>query len=207
MWLNLGDSYSGGGTAWGGKHETIGQAIAPGSRNSREHYERMGVGPKNLLGMPWRVALALQDDGWILRNSIIWAKPNGMPEPVRDRLSTKHEHVFLLSKRRKYWFDLDSIREPNKSNPESSGKNPGDVWAINTKPFPEAHFATMPPALAERCVKAGCRPDGVVLDPFSGSGTTGLAALNNGRRFIGIELNEEYLALSLRTRFAMESPS
>lgn len=129
---------------------------------------------KNLLGIPWRVAFALQDDGWILRNDIIWHKSNAMPESVTDRLSNRHEHLFMLSKSQRYWFDLDPIREP-------------------------------PPALAERCVRAGCKPGGTVLDPFSGSGTTGLAAARHGRRYVGIDLNREYLDLSLRTRLAQPS--
>lgn len=211
LWLNLGDSY------------------ATGSSGNGD------VPAKNLLGIPWRVAFALQDDGWILRNDIIWAKPNGMPESIADRLSTKHEHLFLFSKKPRYWFDLDPIREPhaetsmarsgrnrfavdrsqegvgspNTVNPAQAvhdgGRNPGDVWTIATQPFSEAHFATMPPALAERCIQAGCKPGGTVLDPFSGSGTTGLAAARHGRRYVGIDLNREYLDLSLRTRLAQPS--
>lgn len=184
---------------------------------------------KNLLGIPWRVALALQDDGWILRNDIIWHKPNAMPESVTDRLSNRHEHLFLLTKQPRYWFDLDPIREPHESTPDRAGgtalrgqkairssgpnsgayseggRNPGDVWTIATQPFTTTHFATMPPALAERCIQAGCKPGGTVLDPFSGSGTTGLAAARHGRRYIGIDLNRDYLALSLRTRLAQPS--
>lgn len=196
LWLNLGDSYD---------------------------------SAKNLLGIPWRVAFALQDDGWILRNDIIWHKSNAMPESVTDRLSNRHEHLFMLSKSQRYWFDLDPIREPHESTPDRAGgtalrgqkairpsgpnsgayseggRNPGDVWTIATQPFGEAHFATMPPALAERCVRAGCKPGGTVLDPFSGSGTTGLAAARHGRRYIGIDLNADYLALSLHTRLAQPS--
>ena len=188
---------------------------------------------KNLLGIPWRVAFALQDDGWTLRNDIIWTKPNAMPESVTDRLSNRHEHVFLLTKSPRYAFDLDAIREErihpappveqskyagtelrgqrHGGNPRSmhttgeyqtSGRNPGDVWTIPTQPFPGAHFATMPLALAERCLLAGSRPGGTVLDPFSGSGTTGLAATRHGRRYVGIDLNEDYLRLSLETRLA-----
>lgn len=184
---------------------------------------------KNLLGIPWRVAFALQDDGWILRNDIIWHKSNAMPESVTDRLSNRHEHLFMLSKSQRYWFDLDPIREPHESTPDRAGgtalrgqkairpsgpnsgayseggRNPGDVWTIASQPFGEAHFATMPPALAERCVRAGCKPGGTVLDPFSGSGTTGLAAARHGRRYVGIDLNREYLDLSLRTRLAQPS--
>lgn len=196
LWLNLGDSYD---------------------------------SAKNLLGIPWRVAFALEDDGWILRNDIIWHKSNAMPESVTDRLSNRHEHLFMLSKSQRYWFDLDPIREPHESTPDRAGgtalrgqkairpsgpnsgayseggRNPGDVWTIATQPFGEAHFATMPPALAERCVRAGCKPGGTVLDPFSGSGATGLAAARHGRRYIGIDLNADYLALSLRTRLAQPS--
>lgn len=186
LWLNLGDSYSSGArTSYadtGKASGRIGTTRQPSS-----------LPGKNLLGIPWRVAFALQDDGWLLRNDIIWNKPNAMPESVTDRLSTRHEHLFLLAKSQRYWFDLDPIRE---------GRNPGDVWAIPTQPFSEAHFATMPPALAERCIKAGCKPHGTVLDPFSGSGTTGYAAAKHDRRYIGIDLNADYLDLSLRTRLA-----
>jgi len=193
---------------------------------------------KDLVGIPWMVAFALKADGWILRNDIIWAKPNAMPESVTDRMSNRHEHVFMFSKRARYWFDLDAVREEHapsslyhqdlaRARPHDLGKtgpakntggtgshkrggrelnikgaNPGDVWTVPTQPFAAAHFATMPPALAERAILAGCRPGGVVLDPFSGSGTTGMAAAKHGRRYVGIELNEEYLALSLRTRLA-----
>jgi DNA modification methylase len=188
------------------------------------------VPQKNLLGIPWRVAFALQDDGWILRNGIVWHKPNAMPESVTDRLSTRYEMVFMFSKSRTYWFDLDSIREPQskatearmKSGPVgirrdqspddergahlvhglSKGRNPGDVWSIPTHPFAAAHFAVMALSLAERCVQAGCKPNGTVLDPFSGSGTTGLAAAKHGRKYVGIDLNAEYLDLSLKTRLA-----
>src|SRR5690625_1309440 len=205
LWLNLGDSYG------------------PG---------------KSLMGIPWRVAFALQDDGWILRNDIIWSKPNAMPESVTDRLSNRHEHLFMLAKSRRYWFDLDAVREPHEEKslyqqevarrrPHASGKsgaqivpgqaaqsgmaaggrelnplgrNPGDVWTIATQPFPGAHFAVYPLALPERAILAGCKPGGTVLDPFSGSGTTGMAAAKHGRRYVGIDLNADYLDLSLRTR-------
>lgn len=221
LWLNLGDSYS------GGNRSTFdtkgGKARARGHAESRP---LSGLPGKNLLGIPWRVAFALQGDGWILRNDIIWAKPNAMPESVTDRLSTRHEHVFMLSKRARYWFDLDPIREPHVSDPlreganalrgqkamraagpnsgsySERGRNPGDVWTLATQPFPGAHFATFPVALPERCILAGCKPGGTVLDPFSGSGTTGLAAAKHGRRYIGIDLNPDYLELSLRTRLA-----
>jgi site-specific DNA-methyltransferase (cytosine-N4-specific) len=152
-----------------------------------------------------------------------------MPESVTDRLSGRYEHMFLFAKSRRYWFDLDPIREPippenSRLNPcntkrdnfqklgstsqlrnqrdyrDSAGRNPGDVWTIPTRPFAAAHFAVMPVQLAHLCIVAGCKPGGVVLDPFSGSGTTGLAALRTGRRYVGIDLNAEYLDLSLHTR-------
>lgn len=206
LWLNLGDSYA-------GKPDLASQ---PHVLAAAPH--------KSLMGIPWRVALALIGAGWTLRNDVVWSKPNGMPESVTDRLNTRHEYVFFLTKGSQYWFDLDAIREASTSDRapsrrarkpregwkqnsasgewsgESTMRNPGDVWAIPTQPFTGAHFATMPLTLAERCVQAGCRPGGVVLDPFSGSGTTGLAAARHGRRYVGIDLNPDYLALSLRTR-------
>ena len=179
---------------------------------------------KNLLGIPWRVALALQDDGWILRNDIIWSKTNAMPESVTDRLANRHEHLFLFTKSPRYWFDLDPIREPHTSSPSRAGanalrgqkairksgpnsgqyseggRNPGDVWDIATHPFPGAHFATFPEELPRRCIASGCKPGGVVLDPCSGSGTTGAAAQALGRQYVGIDINADYLKLSLETR-------
>jgi len=193
---------------------------------------------KNLLGIPWRVAFALQEDGWILRSDIVWSKRNFMPESVTDRPTRAHEYVFLLTKSPRYWYDADAIREDSDpaqqehneryareyaahteraaatgqpgnvnsvgihSRPGRPGRNARTVWSINSTPFAGAHFATMPLTLAERCVMAGCRPGGVVLDPFSGSGTTGLAAARHGRRYVGIDLNRDYLDLSLRTRLS-----
>ncbi|AQT25879.1 DNA methylase [Mycobacterium phage SimranZ1] len=234
LWLNIGDSYASGPV--GTQNGQCGKRATDGKRTRAEkdlscHRPASDVPPKNLLGIPWRVAFALQDDGWILRNDIVWAKPNGMPESVTDRLSSKHEYLFMFSKSRRYWFDLDPIREPalTKAHPigskasaavtamghkhhgridgtfadyQESGRNPGDVWSIPTQPFPGAHFAVYPVALPQRCILAGCKPGGTVLDPFSGSGTTGLAAQRTGRKYIGIDLNSEYLDLSLRTRLS-----
>lgn len=253
LWLNIGDSYNAyngnrGITKTGFSRNTPMPSLPSGSELTAPE-----LGPKNLIGIPWRVAFALQDDGWILRNDIIWAKPNGMPESVTHRLTTKHEHVFMLSKQPRYWFDLNPIREPNPSphivkeptetingdptipatygtgtrhargkghgfdgarpqrgrynDPTHSqtgegGRNPGDVWSIATQPFNQAHFAVMPVAPASRAIQSGCKPGGIVLDPFSGSGTTGLAAAKHGRKYVGIDLNVEYLNLSLRTRLA-----
>lgn len=182
---------------------------------------------KNLLGSPWQFAFAMQDDGWILRNAIVWHKPNAMPESTNDRLSTRYEMLFLFSKSRRYRFDLDPIRENHAESTvaaaararipytapgqkaqgktrgmNTGGANPGDVWSISTTPFPGAHFATFPPELARRAIVSGCKPGGTVIDPFSGSGTTGMVALQNGRSYIGIDLSAEYLDLSLRTRLS-----
>lgn len=225
LWLNLGDSYqSTGGTTGAGPNATVGSTLRQATGRTRP--SRV-MPPKNLLGIPWRVAFALQDDGWILRNAVVWHKPNAMPESVRDRLSTSHETVFLFAKSQRYWFDLDPIRVPTVSDarghafggehkrtgrtgrggvvtryrePNPSGRNPGTVWSISTSPFPRAHFATMAPKLAERLVLSGCRPGGVVLDPYSGVGTSGQAALRHGRGFVGIDLKPEYHDLALDSR-------
>ena len=226
LWLNLGDSYySGKGSPT--QPDLKNEARRPPAR-SLDKPGQAWARPKNLLGIPWQVAFALQNDGWILRNDIIWSKPNAMPESIRDRLSTRHEHVFMFSKSPRYWFDLDSIREQRGhaaprpydakhavngqrfgGNPasvyatgeyQSPGKNPGDVWEIATQPFPGSHFAVFPLALPERCILAGCKPGGTVLDPFSGSGTTGMAAAKHGRKYVGIDLNADYHDLALRTR-------
>lgn len=229
LWLNIGDSYS---SAAGGAPQS-GNVETNGGERFRRPRAQDFVPPKNLLGIPWRTAFALQDNGWILRNDVIWAKTNGMPTSVSDRFATKHEHIFLFSKSPRYWFDVDAVRVPHAPsslarfavgfNPQTHpsalrvgggrdgipvghvpkhGANPGDVWVVNAQPFTEAHFAVMPPELAERAILAGCKPGGTVLDPFSGSGTTGLAATKHGRKYVGIDLSSDYLDLSLRTRFA-----
>ena len=245
LWLNLGDSYANGGgsgppsaasTLWGNGHRGGGAKLRSPAMSTPRRAD--GVPSKNLLGIPWRVAFALQDAGWILRQEIIWSKRSCMPEAVTDRPSRSHEQVFLFAKSPRYWYDADSIREesdpdqqahneryarvyskqaeraattgqPGNNNsagiharPGKPGRNARSVWSLSTTPFPEAHFATMPLTLAERCVMAGCKPGGVVLDPFSGSGTSGLAAARHGRRYAGIDLSAAYLDLSLRTRLA-----
>jgi DNA modification methylase len=185
---------------------------------------------KNLLLIPHRVALALQNDGWILRNDNVWAK-NAMPESVTDRLAVRHEHIFLFVKSPSYWFDLGAIREKHaassiarqnasRKNPSNvtkglarqggmskglrelnpAGANPGDVWVIPMESFHDAHFAVFPVQLPQRCILAGCKPGGTVLDPFHGSGTTGLATERTGCRYIGVDLKLEYLEMSLETR-------
>ncbi len=267
LWLNLGDSYaSGGGTGSQGSR---------GERFDRRHtretlmpvrkWPHEAIKPKDLIGIPWRVAFALQQDGWYLRQDIIWHKSNPMPESVRDRCTKAHEYVFLLSKSERYYWDAEAMQEPanltgkgnangfrggayinnstfdnaaggnrtQKGNvgtrskrdsfkrdgskraevipgqsvgthrpdrPESEydvfTRNRRSVWTVATRPYKGAHFATFPPALIEPCILAGAPFNGLVLDPFTGSGTTAAVALQHGRRFIGCELNPDYIKLA-----------
>lgn len=236
LWLNLGDSYAGSWGARGRGADT--NAARPDLEGkygtaapNRFGYEPWGVKPKDLIGIPWRVAFALQADGWYLRQDIIWHKPNPMPESVRDRCTKAHEYIFLLAKSERYYFDAEAMKEPavglpsgntmRKSRPTQQAIQRGDqkgsvpwvggetrnkrsVWSVTTKPFKGAHFATFPPDLIGPCVLAGCPAGGTVLDPFFGAGTTGLVARDNGRRCIGIELNPEYVAIA-RERLGLVS--
>jgi site-specific DNA-methyltransferase (cytosine-N4-specific) len=136
-----------------------------------------GLKPKDLIGVPWRLAFALQSAGWYLRADIIWNKPNGQPESVKDRPTHCHEYIFLFSKAERYFDNQEFMRGPNHRNLRT-------VWDMDTQPYSEAHFATFPPTLVEPCITLGSRTGDLVLDPFSGSGTTGLVALNMGRRFV-----------------------
>ena len=186
LWLNIGDSYTSGGRTW----------RAPDKKNRIRAMQFRpptpeGLKPKDLIGVPWRLALALQDAGWYLRADVIWNKPNAQPESVKDRPTRSHEYVFLLSKSERYVYDATAVRGPN-------GRNLRTVWDVHTKAYREAHFATFPPALIEPCIALTSRPDDVVLDPFLGSGTTGAVALDVQRRFVGIELQPEYLAIAER---------
>lgn len=233
-WINIDDSY----------------AYPPGSAGRQGNGQRNGrtftaeslpgtraLPPKNLCLVPERLLIALQDDGWIVRNKGIWHKPNAMPEPVRDRLAHTYEHLFLITKRPRYWYDAEAIREASDpeqeaknqrharhyaahdnrvaatgqpgnvnnvgihSRPSKGGRHARDIWTMSTRPNPQAHFATFPIDLPIRCIKAGCRPGGTVLDPFSGSGTTGDAARQLGRKYVGIDLNPAYHDLA-KERFA-----
>jgi DNA modification methylase len=298
LWLNLGDSYTG---SWGaqsrdahaGMHTSVVESGSYARNHGRTGSRREGEPPaKNLLGVPWRVALALQEDGWILRSDIIWHKPNPMPESVTDRPTKAHEYLFLLTKSPRYYYNSDAIAEDAVGGAKGSrfdtgktadhqlgraqsgerpqtrraldlarehgltdahiaavkavgmadagkarivqsgtGKNDAEVirlaaeaktalggyyrefltggkvnkrtvWTVPTVPFGEAHFAVYPPDLIRPCILAGTEPGDVVLDPFSGSGTTGMVATEEGRKYVGFDLNAEYLDLSLRTRFA-----
>jgi len=194
LWLNLGDSYAGNCS----QASNNGRAGFGNPRERLVNRKGEGLKPKDLVGIPWRVALALQADGWYLRSDIIWHKPNPIPESVKDRPTKAHEYIFLLSKSPRYYYDYEAIKEPVTSKQLGSTRNRRSVWTVPTRPFPEAHFATFPPELIEPCVLAGCPIGGVVLDPFVGSGTTLLVATRHHRRSIGIELNPEYIKIAER---------
>lgn len=185
VWLNIGDSYTSGNRGY----------RAPDKKNpvramSYRAKTPEGLKPKDLIGVPWRLAFALQEAGWYLRSDIIWEKPNCMPESVRDRPTRSHEYIFLLSKSLRYHYRADNVREGN-------GRNRRTVWSIPTEPFAEAHFATFPPSLVEPCILAGSEPHDWVLDPFFGSGTVGVVCEQQQRKYIGIELNSEYVDLAV----------
>lgn len=306
MWVNIGETYYGGNSGADhpekeGHHK---ENCLPGMVRTVKNADNKWLQPKQLLGLPWRFAIAMQDDGWILRNAIIWHKPNHMPSSVKDRFAASYEYVFLFVKNKKYWFDLASVREPYQTHPakfnvrvrdakrgikdkavywggateeeirnydekamrdsvnltkqqqylnrqvsgfnerwkerhtkipfeqaeasgspraryhrdnqkyssngigslkrdangglgfNGQGKNPGDVWRITTKHHPFAHFAVFPEQLAERCIMAGCQKGGIVLDPFMGSGTVAVVAKKLGRKFVGFEINQEYIDIA-----------
>jgi len=254
LWLNLGDSYFGGGYS---NHDINGESwkdrMNGDKRSSRQQdikRNNPGIKPKDLVGIPWRVAFALQEAGWWLRQDIIWHKPNPMPESVTDRCTKAHEYIFLLTKSAKYFYDAEAVKEtvsPNthlrlsqdlanqigshranggaksngpmkavgkkaalgtvgvvKSNASFEqavclpveNRNKRSVWTVTTQPYSEAHFATFPPKLIEPCILAGSREGDLVLDPFCGSGTTGLVSLRHRRNFVGIELNPEYIKIA-----------
>jgi len=243
-WIVIGDAYAAqrGGTHMpaqtlaggvGGKGDDAAFRGMGGEMRRAAHRDASAIGlkHKDLIGVPWRVAFALQSDGWWLRSDIIWEKPNPMPESVTDRPTRSHEYIFLLTKSARYWYDGDAIREPyNEASigrydyvmqgtapaclqpggnvqrrtdeirmlgPNPLGRNKRDVWTITTQSYDKAHFATFPPKLIEPCVLAGCPAGGVVLDPFMGAATSGLVAQKHNRQFVGIELNEKYMALAI----------
>ncbi|AVK75685.1 DNA methyltransferase [Pandoravirus neocaledonia] len=188
LWLNMGDSFTSGGRTTRAKDRKN-----AGREMTYRPATPAGLKAKDLIGLPWRVALALQADGWYLRSDIIWAKPNCQPESVRDRPTRAHEYVFMLSKSATYYYDHEAAREPAA---DGSTRNRRTVWSINTKPYAGAHFATFPTELVDRCLEAGAPPGAVVLDPFCGSGTVGVACRRLGHSFVGVELNPEYVALA-----------
>lgn len=226
LWLNLGDAYAND-TKWGGRSGGKNYTSAAGGCIGQRAKSSTGLPPKSLIGLPWRVAFALQDAGWVLRNEIIWHKPSVMPEAVTDRCARDHETLFLFSKSPRYFFDHKAISEPIKSSLDTPSwterkaggatagnngvsatyqrgvhgrgmrhdlggqdglRNPRTVWSISAQGLRDEHYAPMPQALAERCIKAGSRPGDTVLDPFAGSGTTGRAALALQRNAVLIDL-------------------
>lgn len=240
LWLNIGDSYWGGGWRNSSLNEHSGELqkahkgthcgeTMPACKGFNGVYK-----PKDLIGIPWMLAFSLRNAGWYLRQDIIWHKPNPMPESATDRCTKAHEYVFLFSKSQKYYFDHEAIQEPavtqgdvgkikfggskygenddahfstysgKEWKPQTRGegeeevyvRNKRDVWSINVKPCREAHFATYPFGLVKPCILAGCPEDGLVLDPFMGSGTTALTAKGLGRNYLGIELNPQYVEIA-----------
>lgn len=245
LWLNLGDTYS--------SHKdckSISQTLSLDTGSEQAHVidkgrsasrdskmlKEQGLKNKELIGIPWKVAFALREDGWYLRQDIIWSKKNSMPESVKDRCTKSHEYIFLMTKNPTYYYDNEAIKEdsiyaPNKtkeverkkgyyagkwSNPEKGSRHDGSfkairekknkrsVWTVATRPFKDAHFAVFPPDLIEPMVLAGCPEKGIVLDPFMGSGTTGMVAQSLGRSWIGCELNPEYVEMQ-RKRTSQQS--
>jgi DNA modification methylase len=228
IWVNLGDSYAGSGAGGGGnrkgnehgQHDAFVEIGRPATPN--------GLKAKDLVGIPWRFAFAMQARGWYLRSDIIWHKPNPMPESVTDRPTKAHEYIFLMTKSPRYYYDHQAVKEPfaessigrlaqditqqvgsaranggKKENGNlkavgdiNAGRNKRSVWSVNVKGYKEAHFATYPTELIEPCILAGSKEGDTVLDPFSGSGTTGEVALKHGRHYIGLELNPDYAAIS-----------
>ncbi len=198
LWLNIGDSYTSGNRGWrdaDSKNSARGMSYRPPNPK--------GLKDKELIGIPWRVALALQADGWYLRSDVIWYKPNCQPESVKDRPTRSHEHVFLLTKNEDYYYDSEAVKEGTTLPGQL--RNRRDVWSINTESSKEAHFAMFPPALVKVCMEAGSAVGSVVLDPFFGAGTVGVVATRLGRSCIGIELKPDYAEIA-RNRVAAENP-
>lgn len=200
LWLNIGNSYTSGGRTW----------RAPDKKNpvramSTRPATPEGLKPKELVGIPWQLAFALQAAGWYLRADVIWRKGNALPESVKDRPTRSHEYLFLLTKSERYYYNAAAVREVNDRQLRS-------VWDINTQPLKHSHFASFPPRLVEQCLLLSSRPGDLILDPFFGSGTVGLVAIEHGRRFVGIELNPEYVAIARQrlqptSRLALEPAS
>lgn len=198
FWLNIGNTYTSGGRAW----------RAPDNKNKGRAMSYRpdtpdGLKPKDLIGVAWMVAMALQLDGWYLRSDIIWHKPNCQPESVKDRVTVSHEYLFMFTKSEKYYFDQAAIKERTADG--KSMKNKRTVWAINTEPCREAHFAVFPRELVRPCILAGSPPDGLVLDPFFGSGTVGAVAIETGRQCMGIEAKKEYIEIA-KSRVSAAAP-
>lgn len=219
LWLNIGDSYYN--NFGGGGGSTTGNAKALQTRGRKNISKHPVLKMKDLVGIPWRLAFALQEAGWYLRQDIIWHKTNPMPEPVKDRCTKSHEYLFMLTKNSRYWFDSEAMKEPakwdrwgkqtvkkeqqgtakwiaEKSKEDLQGnktRNKRSVWSIPTRPFKGAHFAVMPEALVEPCILSSTKEGDTVFDPFTGSGTVGAVSVRLHREFMGVELNPEYVAI------------
>lgn len=227
LWVNIGDSYCG----TGDKGEWTDPKYAEGRNGQKVALNKKidDLKSKDLIGIPWMLAFALRADGWYLRQDIIWAKPNPMPESVKDRCTKSHEYIFLLSKSKKYYYDNEAVKEPakypnddrkarakedHKSMPDGlrNGLRPGnydydmtyrnkrDVWTVTTKPYKGAHYATFNPDLIKPCILAGAPEGGIVFDPFVGSGTTVATAIQLGRKGIGLDLSYKYLQENAKVR-------
>jgi len=230
LWIVIADSYVGSGKGKDGSGVGRRYSYETGNRALSVPNVWSGIKPKDMLGIPWMLAFALRDDGWYLRSDIIWHKPNAMPHSVTDRPVDTYEHLFLLAKSPKYYFDYHALEVPTSDDTKrrvKRGFNPSkyaagapgqapqtinqaigptadvlamrrgrDVWSVPTAPYKGAHFAAFPLELVKPCILAGCPENGIVIDPFFGSGTTGAAALALGRRYLGIELNPEYIRLA-----------
>lgn len=196
LWLNIGDGYTSGNRGYRApdkKNPARAMTVRPDTPD--------GLKPKDLQGIPWRLAFALQADGWYLRSDIVWHKPNAMPESVKDRPTRAHEYLFMLTKSERYFYDYEAVKEIGLNG---KLRNRRSVWNINTQAFPDAHFATFPPKLIEPCILSSSRPGDYVLDPFFGSGTVGVVCLQSFRKYVGIELNPEYVAIAANRLNATE---
>lgn len=189
LWLNIGNTYTSGGRKWRQEDKKN-----KGRAMSYRPDTPEGLKKKDLIGVAWMLAMALQLDGWYLRNDIIWFKPNGQPESVRDRVTVTHEYLFLLTKSEKYYFNQNAIKELSADG--KSMRNKRTVWAINTEPCQEAHFAVFPRELVRPCILAGSKKNDLILDPFFGSGTVGVVCLETGRKGVGIELKADYITIA-----------
>lgn len=188
LWLNIGDGYTSGNRGYRAtdkKNPARAMNVRPDTPE--------GLKPKDLLGIPWRLAIALQDDGWYLRSDIVWHKPNAMPESVKDRPTRAHEYLFMLTKSEQYYYDYEAIKEIGLNG---KLRNRRSVWDINTQAFAGAHFATFPPKLIEPCIRASSKQNDFVLDPFFGSGTVGVVCIQQHRKYVGIELHPEYVSMA-----------
>jgi DNA modification methylase len=189
LWVNIGDTYTSGNRTWRAddkKNPARGMSFRPPTPE--------GLKSKDLIGIPWKIAFALQADGWYLRSDIIWYKPNCQPESVKDRPTQSHEYIFLFSKSEQYYYDYESIKEP--ATESGKMRNKRTVWQVNTEPFPEAHFATFPKQLIKPIILAASKQNDFVLDPFFGAGTVGLVCDGLQRKYHGIELKEDYIKLA-----------